>query len=196
MLENRLRQHYQQWFLEPIAKAIQNFSSPLAITVLACLSGILILPALYLHHAAIALILLITTGFLDTLDGTIARLKNQCSDIGTMFDIISDRIVECAIIIGFYLYAPQQRSLSCLILLATIFLCVTSFLVVGIFTKNQSQKSFYYNSALIERFEAFIFFALMICLPHYFNLLSYSLSFLVLLTMSQHCLKLTHQEKA
>jgi phosphatidylglycerophosphate synthase len=190
MIENQLRHHYQSWFLEPIAKIIQPISSPTVITLLACLTGLCILPALYMHQSILALTLLAATGFLDTLDGTIARLKNQCSDVGSMLDIISDRIVECAIIIGLYLYAPQQRALSCLILLSSIFICVTSFLVVGIFTKNNSSKSFYYNSALIERFEAFIFFALMICLPHYFNWLSATLSLLIAMTAIQHTLKL------
>lgn len=189
MIENQLRHHYQNWFLEPIAKIIQPISSPTVITLLACLTGLCILPALYTHQSVLTSILLISTGFLDTLDGTIARLKSQSSNIGSMLDIISDRIVECAIIIGLYLYAPQQRALSCLILLSTVFICVTSFLVVGIFTENNSHKNFYYNSALIERFEAFIFFALMICLPHYFSWLSATLSLLIAITAIQHALK-------
>jgi len=190
MLENIIRQPYQQWLLTPFAKAIQSISSPMVITLLACLTGVMILPTLYLHHTNVALILLILTGFLDTLDGTIARLKNQCTEFGGAMDIISDRVVECAIIIGFYLYAPHERALSCLILLSTILLCVTSFLVIGIFTKNNTNKSFYYNSALIERFEAFIFFALMICLPQYFNILCNTLSLLILITTAQHSIKL------
>lgn len=190
MLENHVRIYYQQYFLDPIAKSCQPFFSAMAITSLACLTGILITPALYLHHSLTALILLCLSGFLDTLDGTMARLKNQSSDIGSLFDIVSDRIVECAIIIGFFVYDPTHRAMSCIILLSSIFICITNFLMIAIFMQNNSHKSFYYNNALIERFEAFIFFALMICLPHYFNFLAYVLSTLVLLTAFQHSAKL------
>lgn len=67
-------------------------------------------------------------------------------------------------------------------MLTSILLCVTSFLVVGIFTEKQTEKSFYYSPGLIERGEAFFFFILMILFPSYFVLLSSLFILLVLLT--------------
>ena len=55
---------------------------------------------------------------------------------------------------------------------------------------NNTIKGFYYNTALVERFEAFIFFALMILFPHYFNLLCYTLSALIGITVIQHVINL------
>jgi archaetidylinositol phosphate synthase len=84
---------------------------------------------------------LVLSGFLDTLDGSLARHLNKTSSI-----------------------------------------CVTTFLVVGIFTKNDSQKSFFYSPGLIERAEAFIVFSLMILLPFTFSVLAWGFIALTFLT--------------
>ena len=67
-------------------------------------------------------------------------------------------------------------------MLGSILLCVTSFLVVGIFSENSSKKGFYYSPGLIERLEAFIFFICMLVLPMYFEALSIIFTILVVMT--------------
>lgn len=67
-------------------------------------------------------------------------------------------------------------------MLSSVLLCITSFLVVGIFSQNTTEKSFYYSPGLIERFEAFLFFSLMMFLPGIFSYLAYAFSGLVLMT--------------
>ena len=47
----------------------------------------------YLDILLVGLIGLIL--FLDAVDGYVARRLNQASDFGALFDIVSDRIVEC-----------------------------------------------------------------------------------------------------
>jgi hypothetical protein len=69
-----------------------------------------------------------------------------------------------------------------LLMLGSILICVTSFLVVGIFLENTSQKSFYYSPGLIERAEAFLFFVLMILFSKAFSILAVIFSILVFLT--------------
>lgn len=69
-----------------------------------------------------------------------------------------DRVVEFVVVLALWFVAPQQRGLWCLLMLGSMLLCITSFLVVGIFSENQSQKSFHYSSGLMERAEAFSFF--------------------------------------
>ena len=67
-------------------------------------------------------------------------------------------------------------------MLGSILLCITSFLVVGIFTPNHSSKSFHYSPGLIERAEAFLFFIVMIFVPYYFTFFAFLFATLVALT--------------
>ena len=58
--------------------------------------------------------------------------------------------------------------------------------MVGIFVEQNSNKSFFYHNGLIERAEAFIFYALMIILPGLFTPLAYAYIVLVLLSAFLH----------
>lgn len=182
MLENYIRPFYQKWFVDPFAKFLVHHLSPNNVTWLAAIIGILIAPALIVELNWLAILLLILSGFLDTLDGTIARLQKKHSAFGAMLDIVCDRIVEFAVVFGLFAVDPIHRGWLSISMLGSILLCITTFLVAGIFTKNNSQKSFYYSPGIMERAEAFIFFFLMILLPKYFQILASIFTFLVLLT--------------
>jgi len=129
-----------------------------------------------------ACLFLLLSGYLDSLDGAYARLTSKTSQKGAVLDIISDRIVELAIVIGLYLLHPEIRDLAIVLMLGSMFLCITSFLVVGIFNQNDGQKSFHYSPGIIERPETFLFFIAMIFLPQFFSLLAFIFVCLVLLT--------------
>ncbi len=182
MLEENLRHHYQKWFVDPVAKAIQHYINPLHITILSGLLGLLVIPTLYYSKIALALLLLVSSGYLDTLDGTVARQTKASSAFGSAMDIVTDRLVEISVVIGLWLVDPTHRAFLSLLMLASMLLCITSFLVVGIFTSNDSHKGFHYSPGIMERAEAFIFFILMMLLPMYFVPLSILFIILVMLT--------------
>lgn len=179
MIENYIRPAYQKLCVDPIAKRLVDKCTPNQITLFACFLGILIMPALSMHRPLLATLLLLLSGYCDTLDGTLARLNSTNSNAGTMFDIVIDRIVEFAVILGLFAVDPMHRGWETLFMLGSVMICVTSFLVVGIFTPNSSNKGFHYSPGLIERFEAFVFFTAMIWLPHYFQWFSSVFSILV-----------------
>lgn len=181
MLDSYYRDYYQKIFVNPFLP-IASLYSPSTITFLGLLSGILIAPLLAMHWNMSALIMLLLSGWFDTLDGSVARHKNETSAWGAVFDIAADRVVEFSVILGLYFYQTDERALYCLFMLGSILICVTSFLVIGIFTLNTKEKGFYYSPGMMERGEAFIFFFLMILAPVYFHLLSSLFSILVALT--------------
>lgn len=170
MLEVYLRPIYQTLLVDPIARMFSNYS-PMMITYIACLSGIMIAPALMYGHPTLAIALLLFSGFLDTLDGTVARANNKVSEQGIIFDIVSDRIVEAAVILGLFAVDPTNRGWLAMAMLASSYICVTSFLVVGVF--NREKKDFQTSTGIMERAEAFMFFLLMISLPHHFSTLAW-----------------------
>lgn len=181
MIDSYGRSLYQKNIVNPFLP-IFSFLSPTTITCFALLAGISVLPLLAVKYSGHAFTLLLLSGFLDTLDGSVARFKNQTTPFGAALDIMGDRIVEFSVILGLYLFHSEERALNCLLMLGSILFCITSFLVVGIFTQNNMEKSFHYSPGLIERAEAFIFFSIMILFPITFPIVSYLFSVLVFLT--------------
>ncbi len=184
MIEQILRPIFQRIFVDPFARSTLSWLTPNMVTLIGAVLGLAILPAMYAAPSYVAFALLLLSGFCDTLDGTLARMGHAVSDKGTVLDIICDRLVEFAIIVALFLVDPEARGLLTLLMLGSVLLCVTSFLVVGMFSENSGEKSFYYSPGLIERPEAFVFFGAMILLPGLFFYLSIFFSSLVFVTAS------------
>jgi archaetidylinositol phosphate synthase len=184
MIETFCRPSYQRILVTPIASALNNKTklSSNAITCFACISGIVGAFFIGLGHIYWGIASLLLSGYCDTLDGTLARIRQTTSPIGGILDIMSDRIVEFSIVFALYYLAPHDRAAICLFMLGAILLCVTSFLLVGIYSEQQSDKSFDYSPGLIDRFEAFLFFFAMILFPSYFMVLAIMFVVLVLYT--------------
>lgn len=180
MLEFYIRPFCQTFLITPIAKAFKNFP-PNSITAVACGLGILTAPALMLGFTRFAIFLLIISGLLDALDGTVARMTRSVTQIGSVLDIMSDRTVEFAVLFGLYA-VDTQRAWLVLLMFGSCYLCVTSFLSVQIFTPNQGHKNLQLSPGIVERSEALILFMIMIALPNYFNFLACLFIGLVLLT--------------
>jgi phosphatidylglycerophosphate synthase len=188
MLENLCRAAFDRHISQPLAQWLYHHSSlkPNHLTMLAGIFGISTTPLLINHYNNLAILCLLISGLLDILDGQLARLAAQQNPFGSALDIMTDRIVECAVVVGLIFVAPAARATAGIAMLVSIVLCVSSFLVVGIFSHDASahphKKSFYYSPGLIERAEAFIFFIAMIIWPQSFVWLAYTFSLLTLVT--------------
>ena len=165
MIESALRPAFQHVFVEPLMHATYKHLHPNVVTLLSLLIGLLSAIAVTANSALIAVLLLLLSGYLDMLDGSIARMRENSTAFGTILDILSDRLVESFIVIALFIRDPQL-ALVCLFMMMSMLLCVSSFLLVGIFSQPTGQKSFYYSPGLMERAEAFCFFIAMIFLPN------------------------------
>lgn len=195
MIEQYLRPLFQKYGIQPVLVYIQDKLSPNTVTLLSGGLGLLAFFMLIINQKLLAITFLLLSGYMDILDGSLARATNTSTPIGTVLDIMTDRVVEASVIIGLWALNPYANSLGCILMLASVLLCVTSFLVVGIFSDNDSAKSFYYSPGLIERAEAFIFFILMIGFQPYFQWLSVIFSLLVALTALIRIIQFCHQEQ-
>jgi archaetidylinositol phosphate synthase len=182
VIEQAIRGHYQTLCVDQLARVLQNRIKPNTVTLLSGLFGLFVLPALFFNHAVLAILLLLLSGYCDTLDGTLARLSNTSTAWGSVLDIIIDRCVECLVVLALWALSPHTRGLWCMLMLSSMLLCITSFLVVGIFTENNTQKSFHYSPGLMERAEAFLFFIAMMLWPHAFSYFALAFTALVLIT--------------
>jgi archaetidylinositol phosphate synthase len=196
MLESWCRDYYQRWCVDQLALKLAPRWSPMVITLAGVLLGLAAAITTAWHLTLLPVILLLASGYCDTLDGTLARLRKVSSPIGSVCDIVADRVVEFAMVLGLFWVDPLSRSLTSMLMLGSFLICITSFLVVGIFTENQTEKGFFYSVGLIERTEAFIFFILMIVFPDWFNVLAVLLTVLVWVSALLHLYAFYRNDKA
>ncbi len=113
-----------------------------------------IIAAIFISSGSIRLggLIVLLTGPLDALDGTLARLQENQTPFGALFDSIADRISEGAVLFGlFYYFFSLSDLLSCVL----VFFSLTgSFMVSYIRARAQSLGSDPKNGLLtrVERF--------------------------------------------
>ena len=161
---------------------------PNHVTIIALLVGISTSIFLYFDMKLIAVAVLWFSGYLDAVDGAMARNSNLTSSFGTLLDIVSDRIVEVGMIIVFGINFVDVR-FNLLILAISILMSMTIFLTVGACTEKKGMKSFYYQAGVAERSEGFIFFSLMILIPSYLGIITNIFSILIIITAIQRFLE-------
>lgn len=184
MIETFVRPAFQRFLGDPLVVFLkrQPFVTPVKITLLSAIFGVISGALLVSHYFYLAICVLLLSGLCDVLDGTLARSLGKASNKGAALDIICDRIVELAVIAAFFILDPARNGVGAFAMLGASYLCVTTFLVVGIFSHNTSQKSFQYSEGLIERAEAFIFFIAMMLFPPAFAWLAWVYFVLVMYT--------------
>jgi len=173
MIESHIRSKAQP-FLDNLGKTycVAYNISPNTITLCAFLSGIASAVLISNHCLLSALFLLLFSGLCDIMDGTVARITQQSRKIGAYLDLISDRMVEAAVIFGFAIVYPQHY-LAYIVFLIALLLHFSTFIVAGALFPNAGEKSIHYDRSIVERSEAFVVFALMMLFPsHIFIFLS------------------------
>lgn len=183
MIDSKYRARFQKTAVDPVVGVLKHSNiTANGISTLSLIFGLCYLLFMTGQHNWIALVFLAISGYFDVLDGSLARATETSSDSGCMLDIVFDRIVEFGIILGLYLYDPTNRAMVSLFLLGSFYLCVTTFLVSGIFEPKDGDKSFHYSEGLIERTETFIFVFLVTLIPSFYNWMGWIFGMLVFYT--------------
>lgn len=165
MLDTHARK-YVQPFIGRTAKAFLKMGlTPNQITFTSFLIGASSGLIYYLGFPILAVVVLWLSGFLDAVDGTMAR-ETKTSPFGTVMDVTFDRLVEISVILGIAFVFPDVQW-ALLLLSVSIIFSITVFLTVGAVSEKQGMKSFYYQAGLAERTEGFIFLSLMMLLPQF-----------------------------
>lgn len=159
--------HGRAAFQPIISKTAQSFLkmglTANHITYLAFFVGIMASVLVYFGQPIIGVAVLWLSGFLDAVDGSMARMSKSSSSWGTVLDVTFDRVVEAGILVALALRHPEPSILLLFLLLAiSIIFTMTIFLTVGALSEKESYKSFYYQPGLAERTEGFILFSLLV----------------------------------
>lgn len=165
MLDTHARKLIQPSINQTASYFLEKGRTANEITVVALFVGVATSVLYVLGYPILAVIFLWLSGFLDAVDGTMAR-KTKTSPFGTVMDITFDRIVEIAMIIAIASVHPEVMW-PLLLLSVSIIVSMTIFLVVGAVSEKAGIKSFYYQAGLAERTEGFILFSIMILFPDF-----------------------------
>lgn len=125
-----------------------------------------------------ALALLWISGFLDTLDGAMARRDDNSSPWGALMDITFDRLVELGLILVLGI-RHDEALLPLLTLACSIIFSMTVFLTVDALAPRTGKKAFHY---LADRTESFLLFSAMILLPRFLSPLTLLFAAVVVVT--------------
>ena len=155
MLDTRARKNFDGLFDKTARRFLAWGLRPNHVTGAALAVGLGAGAALYGGHPVVATGALWLSGFLDAVDGSMARQSGRASLAGALFDIVSDRVVELAIFWALALRHPNSL-LAMLGLVTAVLLSMTVFLTTGMLAQKSSNKSFYYQAGLMERTEGFI----------------------------------------
>jgi archaetidylinositol phosphate synthase len=170
MLDTHGRKFVQP-IIEKTAKGLLNIGlSANQVTYIAFLIGLSTGPLIYFEYPIWAVFALWLSGFLDAVDGSMARLT-KTSPWGTVLDVSFDRLVEISVILGLAFRFPDVMW-ALLLLSVSIIYSMTIFLTVGAVSEKQGMKSFYYQAGVAERTEGFILFSLMMIFTDYLLLLT------------------------
>lgn len=159
MLDTHGRKYVQPIIEKAAKSALKLGLTANQVTWISFLIGVSTGLFIYWDLNLIAFFLLWVSGFLDTVDGTMARLTKP-SAWGTVLDVTLDRVVEISVILGLAFRFPDVMW-ALLLLSVSIIVSITIFLTVGAVSEKQGMKSFYYQAGLAERTEGFILFSLM-----------------------------------
>ncbi len=177
---------YADRFIEPGASIFEKIKwKPTHVTIAALMIG-LIAAAGYLLGlpTALPVLLLWFSGYLDTVDGALARRTGHVTALGTLLDIFFDRVVELTFIVVFAIRHPESVSEQ-LFLTCAIVLSMTVFLTGGNLLKNTGIKTFRYQTGLMERTDGFIMFTIMMIFNDYMKFLTAIYAALILFTAMQ-----------
>lgn len=159
-----------------------------AVTVAACLAGLLAagLIAHLAFAAGLAVLLLSRLG--DGLDGAIAR-AGRPTDFGGFLDIVLDFVFYGAIPLGFVLADPQHNAVAGAVLIFSFYVNGASFLAYavlaekkGLSTRARGRKSLYFTTGLAEATETILVFASACLWPAWFAWLAYGFAAVCLYT--------------
>ncbi|TFF88176.1 MAG: CDP-alcohol phosphatidyltransferase family protein [Promethearchaeota archaeon] len=190
--KSRLKRKYELFVKKVLYKRI----SPNQLTLIGLALGLSSALTLFLSSffkinllfIILSVSLIVLSFFLDTLDGTLARIEGS-TIFGGIMDIFCDRAVEISIILSVVSTKPFILMWPGLFSLAAMILCISAFLIVGAkideLKKTKSDKVLYYPNGIMERTETFIFLFLTIILMSYRFILLLIFAILTFITALQ-----------
>ena len=184
MLDTRARKHVQPLFDKAADLLIKLGFTANGVTIAAFITGLVAAVAVGFEYLVPAVAILWVSGFLDAVDGTVSRKTGTSGPLGTLMDIVFDRIVEIGVLLALIVIQPEL-AVYVAVVNATIIITMVVFLTVGATAKVQTEKTFYYQAGVAERTEGFIMLSLAILLQDHRRIVLIVFAAMILFTAIQ-----------
>jgi len=178
--------------LNPFARALGRLFSPTAVTLISLLIGAASAAAVFYGYLGTGLILWLLNRITDGLDGAVARVTGNSSDLGGYIDIMADFLIYAALPIAFALQSPAEGALiAAAVLLAAFYINAGAWMYLAALLEKRGRASSREVTAvtmpegLIGGTETVVFFTLFFLLPQFLVLLFYLMAALTLLAAAQ-----------
>ena len=158
--------------------------TPNGLTYTALASGLVAALLFYCDRGWWAYALVLLSGLLDAVDGRVARMGPGPTVWGGVLDLLCDRVVEAALLLGIAVPHPDWH-LPALVLAATWYVNISVFLVIGAASDKVSAKVIDYPPGLLERSELLIFAFIVVAVPVLVPAMAYLYAVLELITAAQ-----------
>jgi phosphatidylglycerophosphate synthase len=187
--------------LKPIALYLLRSVHPTIITIAACGVGLAAAAMVWQQHYGIGLGLWLVNRLLDGLDGTVARMYNKQSDLGSYLDVLLDNLVYAAIPLALAVGADTTAGyISVAVLIVSFYLNTVSWMYLAALLERRNagavargeMTTVTMPGGLVEGAETIVFFSLLLLLPGTLVVLCITMALLVFLTIAQRLAWATH----
>ena len=175
----------------PLAQRMSRVS-PMFISMLALVVGLLATYAAYKGQYIWAFAFWILNRLLDGLDGLIARLHDRQSDFGGYVDILTDFVVYAALPIGLVVGSPSiERYLALAFMLASFYVNTASWMYLAAILEKRAahdpdtQTTIVMPAGIIGGFETIIAYGIFLLFPAFITILFSIFAALVFITIIQ-----------
>lgn len=167
---NKFRKYFENILITAARVLLRAGFSPNLCTAVSMIIGFLSALFIALKIYVLAAILVLASGSLDALDGTIARLTRRETKIGAFLDSMFDRVVDSAILLAL-IYTLTCNALFLDSLLAALFMAL-SLMISYARARAESLGIQIKGIGLMERAERLIFLTVLLLLLAYASKIS------------------------
>ncbi len=189
MLDEELRRGTKPLY-KPAATALAHRGiTGNALTVVSLLSGVFCLGTIAASLNVLGLILWLLNRLLDGLDGEVARLRAETSELGSYLDIAADFFMYGGFLVALAVQHPDAR-LALLTLFFAYYLNGSLFLALsGILEKIKAERlterGLHFRRSLTEGFETIVAGVLFLVFPGHVSLIAWVFATMVFVSSAQ-----------
>lgn len=155
-------------------QAVKWRISATAVTVAGFVLGLAAAGLVVAQLYSAAVVALLACGFLDGMDGAIAR-QTRTTDLGGFLDVVLNFVIYVAVVFSFALADPPANALAAAFLTTSLMLPAVTYLAYEMFAAKRGlggdfhgTTALYYLSRLTEGTETFVCLLLMCLFPAWF----------------------------
>jgi phosphatidylglycerophosphate synthase len=189
MLDEELRKGAKPLYKLPARILAERGVTGGALTGASLGIGALCLAAIAFGLNTVALILWLFNRLLDGLDGEVARLRGESSELGAFIDIVADFFVYGGFLVALAIQHPDAR-LALVVLFFAYYLNGTVFLALSstlerLKRKRLTERGFHFRRSLTEGFETILVGTLFLLLPDYVSTIAWVFAAMVFVSAAQ-----------